>query len=51
MTTGILRLEEPGGTRDVALQAGVSYPRLSGVAHDVINANALEFSFIEIELK
>ena len=51
MTTGILRLEEPAGTRDVALQAGVSYTRLSGVAHNVINANAFEFSFIEIELK
>ena len=26
-------------------------PRLTGVAHNVININAFEFSFVEIELK
>ena len=51
MTSGTLRLIEPGGTRDVQLTAGVSYARLAGVAHNVVNANAHEFSFIEIELK
>lgn len=51
MTTGILRLEEPEGPRDVPLTAGVSYARLTGVAHNVINVNPFEFSFIEIELK
>ena len=51
MTTGILRLEEPNGTRDVQLTAGVSYTRLTGVAHNVINANDFTFSFIEVELK
>lgn len=51
MTTGILRLEEPQGIREVQLTAGVSYARLSGVTHNVINANNFEFSFIEIELK
>jgi beta-alanine degradation protein BauB len=29
----------------------VSYARPKGVAHDVINANAYEFRFVEIELK
>jgi beta-alanine degradation protein BauB len=51
MTTGSLRLVEPTGTRDVELEAGMSYARLAGVAHNVVNINAFEFSFIEIELK
>lgn len=51
LTTGTLRLEEPGGTRDVQLQAGVSYARPAGVAHNVINVNPFEFRFVEIELK
>jgi N-acetylglutamate synthase-like GNAT family acetyltransferase/quercetin dioxygenase-like cupin family protein len=51
LTTGILRLVEPGGTRDVQLTAGVSYARGVGVAHNVINANDHEFKFIEIEIK
>jgi hypothetical protein len=33
------------------LQAGVSYARRAGVAHNVINANDYEFRFVEIELK
>lgn len=51
LTTGTLRLEEPGGTRDAPLQAGVSYARPKGVSHNVINANDFEFRFVEIELK
>lgn len=51
LTTGKLRLVEPGGTRDVELQAGASYARLTGVAHNVININPFEFAFVEIELK
>ena len=51
LTDGTLRLEEAEGIRDVQLQAGASYARLKGVAHNVINANAFEFRFIEIELK
>lgn len=51
LTTGTLRLKEPTGVRDVQLQAGVSYARSAGVAHNVINANDYEFRFVEIELK
>jgi quercetin dioxygenase-like cupin family protein len=51
LTTGTLRLEEPEGTRDVHLQAGVSYARPKGVVHNVINANEYEFRFVEIEIK
>lgn len=51
LTAGKLRLEEPDGVRDVELKVGGSYSRLAGVAHNVININDYEFSFVEIELK
>ena len=52
MTTGTLLLEEPGGaTREAPLVAGKPYFRGEGVEHNVVNANAHEFVFIEIELK
>ena len=50
MTTGRLRLEEPEGVREVELRAGVSYARGAGVSHNVVNANAFEFVFIEVEV-
>ena len=50
LTTGILRLEEPAGTRDAQLEQGKSYARPRGVAHNVINANDFEFRFVEIEV-
>ena len=51
LTSGTLRLVESGGVRDAALQAGVSYARGAGVAHNVINVNDHEFRFVEVELK
>ncbi len=51
LTTGQLRLVEAGGERLAELTAGVSYYRDAGVEHDVINASAGEFVFIEIEVK
>jgi quercetin dioxygenase-like cupin family protein len=51
MTSGVLRLIEPEGTRDAQLTAGVSYCRPAGVNHNVINVNDFEFRFLEIELK
>ena len=51
LVTGILRLVEPAGVRDVPLQAGASYAREAGVAHNVINANDFEYRFVEIEMK
>lgn len=50
LTSGTLRLEEPAGVRDVRLEAGASYARPAGVAHNVINANDFEFRFVEVEL-
>ena len=51
LSSGTLRLVEPGGVRDSPLEAGVSYARQAGVAHNVINASPHEFRFVEIELK
>jgi quercetin dioxygenase-like cupin family protein len=50
ITAGRLRLEEPGGTREVHLEAGASYSRPAGVSHNVVNPNDHEFRFVEIEL-
>jgi beta-alanine degradation protein BauB len=51
LLTGTLRIVDAQGTHDVPLQAGVSYARPKGVSHNVINANAFEYRFVEIELK
>lgn len=52
LVTGRLLLAEPGGTtRHSELTAGVSYFREAGVEHDVINDNAFEFAFVEVEMK
>jgi beta-alanine degradation protein BauB len=50
LTSGLLRLEESSGTREVRLEAGASYVRRAGVAHNVINPNDHEFRFVEVEL-
>lgn len=47
---GQLRLEEPGGTRIAELRRHVSYTRRAGVEHNVINASAGEFAFLEVEM-
>jgi beta-alanine degradation protein BauB len=51
MTSGTLRLIEAAGTHEARLTAGASYSRQAGVSHNVINANAYEFRFIEVEIK
>ena len=51
LTTGTLRLEIEGGGTDNVLEAGASYSRVAGSAHNVVNVNDFEFRFIEIELK
>ncbi len=50
LTSGRLRLEEPSGAREVNLEAGASYARSAGIAHNVVNPNSHEFRFVEIEL-
>ena len=52
LTTGRLKLVEAGGgTATAELTAGSPYFRKAGVAQDVINDNAPEFVFIEVEHK
>lgn len=52
MADGVLELVGPAGERSrTELKEGVPYFRNAGVEHDVINANACEFAFVEIELK
>ena len=51
LTTGTLRLETHDGDKTAELEVGVSYTRLAGVEHNVINANDYFLSFIEVELK
>ena len=52
MLDGELELVGPGDERTRAqLKQGVPYFRDAGVEHDVVNANAFEFAFVEIELK
>jgi quercetin dioxygenase-like cupin family protein len=52
LTTGRLELVDAAGQVTTAeLTAGRPYARAAGVEHDVINANAFEFVFLEIELK
>ena len=51
MTTGRLAITGPDGPATAELVAGRSYARAAGVEHDVTNANAFEFVFVEIEIK
>ena len=51
LTSGVLRLEDAGGVKHAHLEAGASYARAAGVAHNVINASEHEFRFVEIEFK
>ena len=49
---GRLKLVSPKGEESFAdLKQGASYARKAGVHHNVINANAIEYAFVEIELK
>lgn len=52
LTTGPLTIvDKDGRETTAALTAGVSYFREAGVEHNVINASAGEFAFVEVEFK
>jgi len=51
LTTGSLVAITAGGESASAMRAGEPYYRDAGVEHDIQNANAFDFAFIEIELK
>ena len=48
---GRLGIESKEGNSESQLAAGRSYFRKAGVEHDVVNINAYEFAFVEVELK
>lgn len=51
LTSGRLLLEQPdGSTQSAELHLHQPYARLVGVEHNVINDNAFELAFLEIEL-
>ncbi len=52
MTTGKLKLIDGDGQETIAeLTKGQSYFREAGVEHDVVNVNAYELVFVEVEFK
>jgi quercetin dioxygenase-like cupin family protein len=51
LVSGTLAAVGAAGETTSALRVGEPYYRDAGVEHDVRNANAFEFAFIEIELK
>jgi quercetin dioxygenase-like cupin family protein len=52
MADGRLKLVTDGAEVSIAeLKKGVPYFRNVGVEHDVINANDVEYAFVEIEIK
>ncbi|KAA0011309.1 cupin domain-containing protein [Billgrantia pellis] len=51
LVDGVMRLHTPEGNHEIDVKAGMSYRRLAGVEHNVINAGDGHFAFVEIELK
>lgn len=52
LADGALRITGVDGQiTEAQLRHGVSYTRAAGVEHNVTNANAFEFAFVEIELR
>ena len=50
MTTGRLTITTADGVSTSELATGQAYARPAGAEHDVRNANAFEFVFVEIEI-
>ncbi|RCW80392.1 cupin domain-containing protein [Phyllobacterium bourgognense] len=48
---GRVKLVTKDGESFAEMKKGVPYFRTEGVEHDVVNANDVEYAFIEIELK
>jgi quercetin dioxygenase-like cupin family protein len=51
LTTGRLEMRAADGETAAELVAGCAYYRGLGVEHDVINASAHEFVFVEVEIR
>ncbi|NIC06246.1 cupin domain-containing protein [Billgrantia bachuensis] len=51
LVDGVMRLHTVEGFHESEVKVGISYRRLAGVEHNVINAGEGYFAFVEIELK
>ena len=51
LTAGKLLAETANGNVETELAFGQAYARPEGVEHNIVNPNAHEFVFVEIELK
>src|SRR5678815_2799587 len=51
LCAGRLLAETANGYAETELQSGQTYTRPAGVEHNIVNAGAAEFAFIEVELK
>ena len=51
LTAGKLLAETANGNVETELHFGQTYTRPAGVEHNIVNPNAGEFAFVEIELK
>ena len=51
LTAGKLLAETSSGNTETDLQLGQAYARPVGVEHNIVNAGAQEFAFVEVELK
>jgi quercetin dioxygenase-like cupin family protein len=51
LTAGLLKAIAAAGETQADLVPGKAYFRKAGVEHDVVNAGAEPFAFVEIELK
>jgi len=51
LTAGTLLAETAQGNVETPLRFGQAYARPVGVEHNIVNASAGEFAFVEVELK
>ena len=51
LSAGKLLAETANGNTETELAFGQSYARPAGVEHNIVNASAGDFAFIEVELK
>jgi quercetin dioxygenase-like cupin family protein len=51
LTAGKLLAETASGNVETELRFGQAYARPVGVEHNIVNSGAMEFVFVEIELK
>lgn len=48
---GTLTVADASGSKAYAIETGVSYARVRGVEHNIVNETGAEIAFVEVELK